>query len=91
MASLSDGRATPYAPPDHAEADFSDSDDAVGNDETTNTAATPPQDPPECPASSRNHDNLNSSDKEAIDDIRNDTDDLSTSDEEALASISDDQ
>ena len=40
MTSLSDGRATPYAPPDQAEADFSDSDDAVGNDETTNTAAT---------------------------------------------------
>ena len=91
MTSLSDGRATPYASPDQAEANFSDSDDAVGNDETTNTASTPPQDPPECPVSPRNHDNLNSSDEEAIDAIRDDTDDLNTSNEEAIDSISDDQ
>ena len=72
MTSLSDGRATPYAPPDQADADYCDSDDAVGNDETTNTASTPPQDPPECPASPRTHDNLSTSDEEAIDSISED-------------------
>ena len=45
MIDLSDGRALPYLPSDQAEADFSESDNDVGNDETTKTAAAPPQDP----------------------------------------------
>ena len=84
MTSLSDGCATLYTLPDQTEADFSDSDYAVGNDESTTTAAAPPQDLPKCPASPCNHNNLNSSDKEAIDAIHDNDDDLSTSEKKAM-------
>ena len=78
-------------PPHQAKADFSDSDDAVGYDETTTTTAAPSQNLPEYQASPLNHDNLKSSDEEAIDAIHDDNDDLRTSNKEAIDSLSNDQ